>query len=209
MEEMPTPQSRRPGRPRSEKARAAILGAALELLDELGLLAMTMEGVAARAGASTATLYRWWDSKELLALDAVDVGMRHGYALPIDTGSLAGDLRASLEGRLRSIMAPRMVRVFAGMMAHAHEDPAFGAAYRARVFEPMRESTREVFRRAVARGEIGADADAEQALDLLFGALAYRLVVGHAPADVAFRHGIVDIVTKGLGAGEGAGDNHA
>jgi hypothetical protein len=67
----------------------------------------------------------------------------------------------------------------------------------------MREGTREAFQRAIARGEIGAETDVDRALDLLFGALTYRLVVGHAPADVAFRRGVVAIVVKGLRAGDG------
>ena len=52
-----TPAKR--GRPRSEKARDAILGAAAELLLEEGLDAVSMDAVAARAGVSKATIYRW------------------------------------------------------------------------------------------------------------------------------------------------------
>jgi AcrR family transcriptional regulator len=132
MEEKTPRSSRRPGRPRSERSRAAILRAAADLLIERGLLAMTMEGVAARAGASTATLYRWWDTKELLALDAFEFGMRDRYPPPIDTGSLAGDLDAHMQARVSSLEGPGLVRVFAGMMAYAQEHPVFGAAYRAR-----------------------------------------------------------------------------
>ena len=63
----------RRGRPRSEKAKQAILTAASELLLEQGLHAMSMDDVAERAGVSKATIYRWWASKELLALDGVGV----------------------------------------------------------------------------------------------------------------------------------------
>ena len=83
----------RRGRPRSEKAKQAILTAASELLLEHGLHAMSMDDVAERAGVSKATIYRWWGSKELLALDALATA----WAAPVpaaqrDTGSLRGDL---------------------------------------------------------------------------------------------------------------------
>ena len=59
------------GRPRSEKARKAILAAAAELLLARGLSAVSMDAVAERAGVSKATIYRWWPTKETLALDAL------------------------------------------------------------------------------------------------------------------------------------------
>src|SRR6185369_12136404 len=65
-----SPAMRR-GRPRSETRKQAILQAAFELLGERGLAATSMDAVAERAGVSKATIYRWWDSKELLALDAL------------------------------------------------------------------------------------------------------------------------------------------
>src|SRR5919201_1294799 len=50
-------------RPRSERATAAILAAARELLEERGLKALSVDAIAARAGVSKATIYRWWPSK--------------------------------------------------------------------------------------------------------------------------------------------------
>ena len=55
------------GRPRSEKARKAVLDAAAELLLARGLSAVSMDVVAERAGVSKATIYRWWPTKETLA----------------------------------------------------------------------------------------------------------------------------------------------
>ncbi len=58
------------GRPRSQEADRAILTAAVDLLAERGLAAMSIEEVAARAGVGKTTIYRRWPSKGLLALDA-------------------------------------------------------------------------------------------------------------------------------------------
>src|SRR6202142_4666186 len=92
--EASTPAQQR-GRPRSEKARDAILAAAAELLLARGLGAVSMDAVAEQAGVSKATIYRWWPTKETLALDA----LYHEWSAvpaPRDTGSLRGDLLSLL-----------------------------------------------------------------------------------------------------------------
>ena len=84
------------GRPRSEKARQAILAAAAELLLARGLGAVSMDAVADRAGVSKATIYRWWPTKETLALDALYTEWATATPAPRDTGSLRGDLLSLL-----------------------------------------------------------------------------------------------------------------
>src|SRR6266571_4092824 len=85
------------GRPRSEKAHKAILGAAAELLLARGLGAVSMDAVAERAGVSKATIYRWWPTKETLALDA----LYHEWAAARPRAGETGSLREDLLSLLR------------------------------------------------------------------------------------------------------------
>src|ERR1700761_4584762 len=78
------------GRPRSVKAHEAILEAAAGLLLEHGLDAVSMDAVAMRAGVSKATIYRWWPTKESLALDAMSTSWIAAVPAPKDTGTLHG-----------------------------------------------------------------------------------------------------------------------
>ena len=137
----------RRGRPRSEKAHNAILEAAAELLLEQGLSAVRMDAVAARAGASKATIYRWWPTKEALALDA----LYHEWAVvpaARDTGSLRGDLLSLLRPWARLAARRPYGRVIAALLTEAQADPAFAGQYRARFVEPRRDQARAIFRRA-------------------------------------------------------------
>src|SRR5882724_8418272 len=63
-------EARGPGRPRSEKARKAVIRNTLKLLERLGFNELTIEAVAARPGVGKATVYRWWANKAELVIDA-------------------------------------------------------------------------------------------------------------------------------------------
>src|SRR5580658_807520 len=89
---VPTAPAASRGRPRSERARQAILASAAELLLARGLAAVSMDAVAERAGVSKATIYRWWPSKETLALDALYNEWAAVQPRTRSTGTLRGDL---------------------------------------------------------------------------------------------------------------------
>jgi AcrR family transcriptional regulator len=198
-----TADVQRRGRPRSERAHQAILTAAVELLYDEGLSAMNMDHVAERAGVSKATIYRWWSSKELLALDAFSTDWE--AISPVtspDTGSLREDLRVRLRPFRRLLKRRPLGRVMSGFLAQAQTDPAFAELYRERFLEPRRVATRAIFQRAIERGEIPADSDLDVALDLVYGALFHRLLQGHAPLDERFDEKIVETVVTGLERGK-------
>jgi AcrR family transcriptional regulator len=189
----------RRGRPRSEKAKQAILTAAIELMLERGLRAMSMDDVAERAGVSKATIYRWWGSKELLALDALATA----WASPVpaaqrDTGSLRGDLLARFRPWLRQLNEQPFGRVVAGLLAEAQTDPEFAKLYLEHFVQPRRDATRALLVRAIERGEIAAGTDLEVTLDLLYGPIYHRLLHGHAPLTDRFVQQIVDAVLKAI-----------
>jgi AcrR family transcriptional regulator len=197
--------TRSPGRPRSEKAQKAILAAVMELLLDQGLHAMNMDEVARRAGVSKATIYRWWPSKERLALDALAAEWASAPAGLGDTGSLRGDLLARLLPWLRQLNRKPYARVVAGLVAEAQTNPEFAELYRSHFVQARRDATRELLVRARDRGEIDADSNLEVTLDLLYGPIYHRLLHGHAPLTERFAQQVVDYVIaaisdKGLSA---------
>jgi len=190
-----TGESRPRGRPRSAKKQQAILAAAIELLLEQGLHAMSMDDVAERAGVSKATIYRWWASKELLAVDAL--ATEWATATPSserDTGSLRGDLLARFRPWLRQLNGKPFGRVIAGLIAEAQTDPEFAKLYREHFVQPRRDATRALLLRAIDRGEIPANTNLEVTLDLLYGPIYHRLLHGHAPLNDRFVRQVIDAV---------------
>jgi AcrR family transcriptional regulator len=194
---MTTPGRQR-GRPRSETARTAILDAAAELLLAHGLAAVSMDTVAERAGVSKATIYRWWPTKETLALDALYTEWAAVRPAPRDTGSLRGDLLSLLRPWARLAASRPYARVIGSLITEAQTDPAFAKEYHDRVVEPRRDQARAILRRAVDRGELAAGTKIEVALDLVFGPLYHRLLHGHAPLNDRFVRDCVDMALNGI-----------
>jgi AcrR family transcriptional regulator len=187
----------RRGRPRSEKARHAILDAAAELLLLRGMGAVSMDAVAERAGVSKATIYRWWPSKEMLALDAL-LDWATASAPPRDTGSLRGDVLALLRPWVREITRSAFAPVIAAFVNEAQSDATFADAYRTQFVQPRREAMRAVFARAAERGEVPANVDIEVALDLIYGAIYHRLLHGHAELTDRFVQDVVELALNGI-----------
>ena len=175
------------GRPRSVKAHEAILKTAAELLLEHGL-----------DGVSKATIYRWWPTKQTLALDALHTEWAAAAPVPRDTGSLRGDLLELLSPWARMVSSQPYARLIAALLTEARTDPAFAAEYRERVIEPRRDQARKIFARAIERGEIPAGLDLEVALDLIYGPLYLRLLQNHAPLTAAFVRSVIDLVLTGV-----------
>jgi AcrR family transcriptional regulator len=195
--EASNPAQRR-GRPRSEKAREAILAAAAELLLARGLGAVSMDAVAERAGVSKATVYRWWPTKETLALDALYHEWSAAGPAVRETGSLRGELLSLLRPWVRLVGKRPYGRVIAALITEAQTDPAFAERYRERFVEPRRAQARPILLRAIDRGELPVTTDVELALDLLYGPVYHRLLHGHAPLNETFLRDLVDTVLAGL-----------
>ncbi|HZA08860.1 TetR/AcrR family transcriptional regulator [Mycobacterium sp.] len=195
---MGTDQARgRPGRPRSQQSRAAVLRATSELIDEVGLRAMTTDEIANRGRVSKATIYKWWPNKYAVALEALLSQMAIESADP-DTGSARQDFRLALRG-LVHFYRRKSGQAFAQLIGEAQFDRQIRAELRDRLIGARRQLVRAIWDRGVARGELRADVDAEVAIDLIFGPAIYRLIAGHGPLDDDSADQIVDAAMRGLG----------
>jgi AcrR family transcriptional regulator len=186
-------QARRPGRPRSERARKAVLAATLALAAEEGPAGLHMEAIAKRAKVSKETLYRWWRSKTEVVLDALAERGERTIPLP-DTGTLHEDLRAFLRATVDSA-DPTTVRLLYSVAAAAAADESVAHQVRDRFLATRRRALGEVLRRAVARGEIKEDY-AALAVDLVYGSLWYRLIFRVGPLDYGWAEAVAAAIAS-------------
>jgi AcrR family transcriptional regulator len=146
-----------PGRPRSKDAERAIVDATLEALVEQGYQAMTIEGIAARAGVGKATIYRRWSDKAQLVVDAVRA--RGDFASPPPrTDDLAADFRAMLELTMQCMRGTDGVLI-ATFAAERIRHPELGREFERACLAERRARWHELVTEAVQTGRLPADTD--------------------------------------------------
>ncbi|MEH1129565.1 TetR/AcrR family transcriptional regulator [Micromonospora sp. CPCC 206061] len=159
---------------RSETSRRAILDAALQLCAESGYGRLTIEAIAARAGVSKKTIYRWWPSKGTVVLEAIDDVATMVADYP-NTGDLAADLRTQLTAVIHLLTPPDRSAVV-GLIAEALQDTELAGELRKRLIAPRIAQFKDRMRQAQLSGQLAADANLDIAVDLLYGPLYHRLV---------------------------------
>jgi len=196
--------TRRPGRPRSPEAHAAILRAAVELVAAEGLHGLSMEAIAARAGVGKATIYRRWRTKEDLVAEALR-SVAQTPEVP-DTGSVRGDLAAAARAGVGRLSTDAF-RVLPRLLGEAVDDPRLHAAVDEALLRPRREGFGVILRRGVERGELRDDVDVDLVTDILLGAIVTKLVTsgGDLGDLAALPVRVYDTLAAGIGTGRRVG----
>jgi AcrR family transcriptional regulator len=190
-------------RPRVEGPREAqILEAALAVLADVGYDRFTMDAVAQKAKASKATLYRRWNGKVQLVIDALLMDhqkkhyTQHG---PVDTGTLRGDLIEAFCGHGGLTDKPE-VDAFGAILTAITRDAEFAEAFRNQVLAPKLAGSKALFERAKERGEIRADVDIELLAPALAGIVLHRFfLVGERPTKALVESVIDQIILPAAG----------
>lgn len=173
-------------------------GAVLDQLRECGYEALTMEGVAARTRCSKSTLYRQWKTKPQFVAAALRASRCVRFA-EIDTGDLAGDLRAA--ARAAGERSGRDTMLVQALSHAVLQDEELQRALRETLIEPERQAMEAIIRRGVERGEIAEGHPAVEFVTLqLFGVLRARPIIEGEYADEEYLVRFVEAcVLPGLG----------
>lgn len=180
------------GRPRSEQARQEILESAYKLLRDKGFNAVGSHEIAQAAGVSSATLYRWWKSKEEILFDACFERMKPVLATPASRSALTRLRHYVL--RAREFLVSEEGGVMARVITGIHEDKRLHQMFLERYVKERRQIQRGIIEDAIALGELKPTTDPELLMDALGGPLFFRWLQGHAPLDRGFAESIFDKV---------------
>jgi AcrR family transcriptional regulator len=186
----PSPSTR--GRPRDPRTRATILAAARALLERGGLTAVTIEAIATKAGVSRPTIYRYWPNAPAVAMAAFLDASGAPTAARTSRSPLAA-LRAQLHAVADAFAAPTG-RSVAAMVAAAQSETELAKAFRNEFIARNRDAARLLLERSVEEKLVERPPDIDLALDLIFGPLFYRLLMGHAPITRGFVDQLIDAV---------------
>lgn len=158
-----------------------------------GYAGVTIEGLAAEAGVSKQTIYRWWPSKAAILGEALLEGELPAFELPV-TDDLRADLRVVL-----SEQSPDAIELARALIEVTATDAELGLKLNARLAAPLREWTALRLAQAVDAGDVRADVDAAVVADQLIAIGSYSALVG-GPTDAGKVDGMVDVILRGIGA---------
>jgi AcrR family transcriptional regulator len=190
------PTSKRPaGRPRSEASRASILDAAYSFLRAKPVSAISTVHIARKAGVSTATVYRWWSTKEALLLDA--------FLNKADQELVLKSEGAPLERMKEYIL--QVGRFFTGdngivvarLLTAIQDNAILRKEFLERVYSPRDQEVRSLVKEAVRLRQLPAAMEVSVFLDSIIGPLLARLLIRHEQIDEAFVAAVFDRVVAG------------
>ncbi|WP_187395179.1 TetR/AcrR family transcriptional regulator [Pigmentiphaga aceris] len=164
------------GRPRSEAATVAVLDAAYRLCAAEGLRGATMQAIATQSGVSKMTIYKWWDSRLALLIDAY---LRHAtLMLPIsETDPPVAAIRAHALRYVEALQGD-LGRVQMAVLCECWAENGNANLFVARYLSIRRELGVGVIRRGQANGDIPAGRAAEALYDQIYGTIFYRYQFG-------------------------------
>jgi AcrR family transcriptional regulator len=185
------------GRPRSERSRRAILDAAADLLTERGYAAITIEGVAARAGVGKTTIYRWWSTKADIYIDLYSE-LALQIVPPPDTGDYVRDLVILVQGAFKLYRDTAAGPALSGIIAEAQSNAAISEKVRSRFAPSRRQVIMTILERGVKHGQIPRSADIQIIGDLVIAATWFSLLGGNYPLTAARGEHLVRAILSGI-----------
>ncbi|MBE1582903.1 TetR/AcrR family transcriptional regulator [Nonomuraea angiospora] len=179
----------------------AIMRTTLELGQEIGYAKLSIEAVAARAGAGKHTIYRRWPSKGALLLDSLLSLHESDLDYP-DTGDITTDLRQQIYAAIDLMARPPFGPLYQALVGEAQYDPQVAAALNERFIAPQTNKTVARLKKAQDQGQLARGFNLDLAMAILSGPLYFQFLITHEP----LTHEYVDQILDSLFAGMGPGD---
>jgi AcrR family transcriptional regulator len=192
-----TDRAHRPTGPRAEAREQAILDAALELLMEVGYDRLSIDALAERARAGKATIYRHWSGKAQIVAEAVRRLKAHSITVPVDTGTLRGDLISEMV-QVCSSMSSEDAAIITGVMSAMRTDAELAGLIRSQVLDNKRGKFDGIIERAISRGELPAGSSAELVEEVIPAMVINQLVIQGLCLDDQFATHVVDDIVLPL-----------
>ena len=172
-------------RKRGAALEQAILEAAFAEISEMGYTAFTVEGVAARARTGKASIYRRWQTKQELVMDALLERMPTpedcGIVLDIDDSVTTAEALYGVARAIASVITSPAGDAMRAIKCEALADPQLARLIDDRFQAPRRAAMIGLLQRGVARGEVRPDAATVLVADVLPAVLSHRVIMQREP----------------------------
>jgi len=177
---------------RVRRSKETVLRTTFELLTETGLDGISIDEIARRSGVAKTTIYRHWQTRSDLVIDACSHITAEQEAP--DTGSFEGDLTVLLTNLAELLRTARWSSVLPSIVDAVERDPSL-AEIHSRIQRGHAAPLRTIIDRAVRMGEAPQNTDRSAMVAALVGPLFYRRWFSREPLDEVFVKAIVRNIT--------------
>ena len=167
------------GPKRDQDAEKRILDATRDLICERGATRVSINEIAAHAGVSKPTIYRWWPSKAAVVFDALEREIK-ANSPPPNTGTAYGDVRIQVQ-RVVKLMNSPLRAILRELIVETFGDDEVAEQFRTLFFAERRRQGAATVQAGIDIGELRPDLDPEIIGDLLYSPLWLRMIIGHQP----------------------------
>ena len=182
------------GRPRSDKARASILNSVLMLIDKESPKDITIKLIAEKANVGRQTIYRWWNNRGEIILEAL-LELSASKIININTTDTEKNVTSFVKDTVSQ--ANVVKKALAVIMTDAQLEDEFMDKFRLEFIKVRREAFLDIFT-ADERYRNMNKADRTFLCDLFFGPLWYRVLIRHAPLNNQFSEQLSDLIVTWL-----------
>jgi AcrR family transcriptional regulator len=185
------------GRPpgAAAESHAAIMDAVYALLQEGPAKELSMEGVAKRAGVGKPTLYKWWPSKAALIMAMFHERIAVAVKAPATAATAEEALRTTMRRLIKGLNG-LFGKVLADLIAEGQSDPALLRDLFEDHIKVRQAADIAEVERAKATGEFATVVDPALLVDVLFGSLVYRRLLG-LPLTEQYGDALLDAALRG------------
>lgn len=157
------------GRPRDQLSKKAILDATVFLIRKKGYEGLAIEQIAERAQVGKTTIYRWWENKASLAIEAffnstVDE-LKFSYC-----SSAKEDFRSQIQSLAKLFRSP-YGKVLGALLTGSKTDPKLAKAISQKWLLPRKKWGFERINKAIKEGECLPGINPNLALEAMYSPL--------------------------------------
>ena len=175
------------------RSKNEIVGATIELLENVNYSSLTIEAVAARSGVGKTTIYRWWNHKSDLVFDAFIEKTETLFEFDLTKSIHENFVQQLLT--LTSVLESGIGRAMLTVIAEKKE---VAAEFLQTYLAPRRAQTKKMLQIGIDKGEIGANLDFDIILDMLYGPIYFQFILFNRVPDQAYIESLVTQVMKGI-----------
>lgn len=172
---------------------AKILNSTIEVLTLSGYSSLTIEAIASHAGVGKTTIYRWWDSKAHLVLDAFLMTTASNFQFDMEKS-----VRHNFEQQLINLSVVFNTKLGRSMLSIIVENKEIAEKFYTSYLQLRRKDATDFIQSAIKKKEVRSDVNINIVLDMLFGPIYFRTLIFNQEPDHHFVSELVNHVMMGI-----------